>query len=236
MYYPRGYEMLETRLPCGDQWKAEKLGALWRLPITRCFIKSDSAGLIIDHYINFRLNGEHWRAVQLQYVGLWFSLCQGHSGGLTSRNFEVWPMLLFLNAIDALEGFFKDSIILCHTYFVLWTGLVVGVLNLKFLNLLACICSGYLKTGLCGLFVFKQLQFENKIWKTNALSPYNATFLRQQFHLPSFWRNISDALMIVTSSAKILNCLTTKKQTTKCRLQNFKKNYVQAISYWEFKD
>ena len=54
---------METRLPCDDQWKAEKLG-FWRWPITRCFIKSDRAGLFIEHSINFRLNGEHWRAVQ----------------------------------------------------------------------------------------------------------------------------------------------------------------------------
>ena len=55
---------METRLPCGDQWKVEKLGAFWRWPITRCFIKSDRAGLIIEHSINFRLNSEHWRAVR----------------------------------------------------------------------------------------------------------------------------------------------------------------------------
>ena len=57
---------METRQPCGGQWKAEKLEAFWRWPITRCFIKSDRAGLIIGHSINFRLtcNGEHWRAVQ----------------------------------------------------------------------------------------------------------------------------------------------------------------------------
>ena len=29
------------RQPCGDQWKAENLGAFWRWPITRCLIKSD---------------------------------------------------------------------------------------------------------------------------------------------------------------------------------------------------
>ena len=52
---------METRLPCGDQWKAEKLGAFWRWPITWYFIKSDSAGLFIEHSINFRLDGEHWR-------------------------------------------------------------------------------------------------------------------------------------------------------------------------------
>ena len=57
---------VETRLPCGDQWKAEKLGAFWRWPITRCVSKSDKAGLIVMHSMNFRLNGEHWRAVQLQ--------------------------------------------------------------------------------------------------------------------------------------------------------------------------
>ena len=55
---------METRLLCGDQWKAEKLGAFWRWPITRCFIESDKAGLIIEYSINFCLNGEHWRAVK----------------------------------------------------------------------------------------------------------------------------------------------------------------------------
>ena len=34
---------LIIRQPCGDQWKAEKLGAFWRWPITRCLIKSDSS-------------------------------------------------------------------------------------------------------------------------------------------------------------------------------------------------
>ena len=47
---------METRLSCDDQRKVEKLVALWRWSITRCFIKSDRAGLIIDHSINFRLN------------------------------------------------------------------------------------------------------------------------------------------------------------------------------------
>ena len=32
-----------NRKPCGDQWKAEKLGTFWRRPITRCLIKSDSS-------------------------------------------------------------------------------------------------------------------------------------------------------------------------------------------------
>ena len=59
-----------TRLPCGDQWKAEKLGAIWRWPITRCFVKSDRAGLIIDHSINFRLNGEHWRVIAITAMHL----------------------------------------------------------------------------------------------------------------------------------------------------------------------
>ena len=31
------------RQPCGHQWKAEKLGAFWHWPITRCLIKSDSS-------------------------------------------------------------------------------------------------------------------------------------------------------------------------------------------------
>ena len=57
----------ETILPCSDQWKAEKLGAFWRGPITRCFIKIDRASWIIEHSIYFRLNGEHWRAVQLRW-------------------------------------------------------------------------------------------------------------------------------------------------------------------------
>ena len=60
---------MEIRLPCGDQWKAEKLGAFWRWPITRCYIQSDRAWLIIGHSMNFRLNGEHWRAVQFPYLG-----------------------------------------------------------------------------------------------------------------------------------------------------------------------
>ena len=59
---------MEIRLPCGDQWKAEKLAAFWRWPITRCFIKSERAGLIIDHSIIFCLDGEHWRAVQLMLL------------------------------------------------------------------------------------------------------------------------------------------------------------------------
>ena len=46
---------METRLPRGDQWKAEKLGVFRRWPITRCFFKSDRAGLFIEHTINFRL-------------------------------------------------------------------------------------------------------------------------------------------------------------------------------------
>ena len=60
MYYPRDCEMLTNgnQILCGDEWKAEKLGAFWRRPITWCFIKSDRAGLIIDLSINFRLTGE----------------------------------------------------------------------------------------------------------------------------------------------------------------------------------
>ena len=54
---------METRLPCGDQWKAMKSAAFWHWPITRCFIQSDRARLIINQSINFRLNAEHWRAV-----------------------------------------------------------------------------------------------------------------------------------------------------------------------------
>ena len=57
---------METRLRCGDQWKAEKLGAFWHWPITKCLIKSYRAGLIIEHSVNFPLNGEHLWAVQFQ--------------------------------------------------------------------------------------------------------------------------------------------------------------------------
>ena len=72
---------MKTRILCGHQRKAETLGAFWRWPITRCFIKSDRAGLIIGHSINLRLNGEHWRAVQCQtsfyrlrfYLGEWYT-------------------------------------------------------------------------------------------------------------------------------------------------------------------
>ena len=62
---------METRLPRGDQWKAEKIGVFGRRPITRCFIKSDRAGLFIEHRINFRLYGEHWRAVQYMLLTYW---------------------------------------------------------------------------------------------------------------------------------------------------------------------
>ena len=65
----KGWPM-ETRLSYGDQWKAEKLGAFWCWPVTRCFIKSNRAGLIIEHSINFRLNGEHSRAMQF-WRGRW---------------------------------------------------------------------------------------------------------------------------------------------------------------------
>ena len=60
--------LMETRLPRGDQWKAEKLGVFRRWPISRCFIKSDRAVLFIEHSISFRLNGEHWRTVQCNGV------------------------------------------------------------------------------------------------------------------------------------------------------------------------
>ena len=54
---------VETRLQWGDQWKAEKLVAFWRWPITRCSMKSDRARLIIEHSINFHLTSKHWRVV-----------------------------------------------------------------------------------------------------------------------------------------------------------------------------
>ena len=88
MYYPCDYKLLtnETRLPCGDQWKAEKIGAFWHWPIVRCFIKSDRAGLIIEDSINFHLNGEHWWAVQLRKTNLdiW-----GHSSGSWTLSYSI---------------------------------------------------------------------------------------------------------------------------------------------------
>ena len=66
---------METRLLCGDPWEAEKLGAFWRWPITRCFIESHRAGLIIQHSINFHLNSEHWRAVQCWILDIITYLC-----------------------------------------------------------------------------------------------------------------------------------------------------------------
>ena len=84
---------METRLPCGDQWKAEKLGVFRRWPITRCFIKSDRAGLFIEHFINFRHNGEHRRAVQPRYK--WLSQCQNQS----TYTEKLHRVLTFLSAI-----------------------------------------------------------------------------------------------------------------------------------------
>ena len=79
---------METRLPRGDQWKAEKLGVFKRWPITRCFIKSDRAGLFIEHFINFRHNGEHWRAVQCDIDCLLYCI---HS--LESSNLITYDIL-----------------------------------------------------------------------------------------------------------------------------------------------
>ena len=59
---------MKTRLPCGDQWKAEKLGAFWRRPKTRCFIKSDRPGLIIKHSIYFRLNANIDGSISLDWL------------------------------------------------------------------------------------------------------------------------------------------------------------------------
>ena len=55
---------METRLPCGDQWKSNKSVKFWRWPITRCFIKRNRGELIIDLSINFRLNSEHRSSLQ----------------------------------------------------------------------------------------------------------------------------------------------------------------------------
>ena len=52
------------RQPCGDQWKAEKLGAFWRWPITRCLIKSDSSYLNYRAHCKFCLIRQQSRAVQ----------------------------------------------------------------------------------------------------------------------------------------------------------------------------
>ena len=61
---------METRLPCGDQWKwkAEKLGLFRHWPIGRCFIKSNRVLFVYRVLLKFRLDGEHWRAVQLWQV------------------------------------------------------------------------------------------------------------------------------------------------------------------------
>ena len=80
---------METRLPCGDQWKADKIGAFWRWSITRCFIESDSVGLIIEYSINFRLNGEHWRAVQFSRNETWNRLVPA----TTERRIDVCKTL-----------------------------------------------------------------------------------------------------------------------------------------------
>ena len=56
------------RQQCGDQWKAEKLGAFWRWPITRCLIKSDSIYLNYRAHCKFCLIRQQSRAVQLSSV------------------------------------------------------------------------------------------------------------------------------------------------------------------------
>ena len=56
------------RQSCGDQWKAEKLGAFWRWPITRCLIKSDSSKLNYRAYCKFCLIRQQSRAVQWQFL------------------------------------------------------------------------------------------------------------------------------------------------------------------------
>ena len=62
------------RQPCGDQWKAEKLGAFWRWPITRCLIKSDSSSLIIEHTENFALSGNsHGPCIYLRIVNIYIA-------------------------------------------------------------------------------------------------------------------------------------------------------------------
>ena len=52
------------RQPSGDQWKAEKLGAFWRWPMTRCLIKSDSSQLNYRAHCKFCLIRQQSRAVQ----------------------------------------------------------------------------------------------------------------------------------------------------------------------------
>ena len=78
---------METRLPRGDQWKAEKLRVFRRWPISRCFTKSDRAGLFIEHSINFRLNGEHWRAVQFMIS------CSYHDQKLSVFRRNFWEII-----------------------------------------------------------------------------------------------------------------------------------------------
>ena len=58
MYYPRGNEMLTNRNQTPGVVTNEKPRnkEFLRWPITRCFIKNDRAGLIIEHSTNFRLN------------------------------------------------------------------------------------------------------------------------------------------------------------------------------------
>ena len=78
--------------------KSRKIRSILALTITRCFIKSDRAGLIIEHSINYRLNGEHCRAVQS---------FRGHRGLRTVFSSENISIILqtFLHATG--EGILK---------------------------------------------------------------------------------------------------------------------------------
>ena len=53
---PKSWPM-KAWLQDGDQWKAENLAGFCNWPITRCFVQSDRARLIIEHSTNFALSG-----------------------------------------------------------------------------------------------------------------------------------------------------------------------------------
>ena len=87
---------METRLPCGDQWKAEKLGVFLALTNN----KSDRDGLNIDHSVNLLLNDEHWQALYYFYFNIilipWGEkvIFRGGGGGRISATFIESPVRL----------------------------------------------------------------------------------------------------------------------------------------------
>ena len=79
------------RQPWGDQWKAEKLGAFWCWPITRCLIKSDCSWLNYRAHFEFYLIRQKSRAVQF---GLHFTVSA--STRICLQLYVTWLTVCFI--------------------------------------------------------------------------------------------------------------------------------------------